>query len=73
MKSKLGSEPVFPTVNDPETAGVTKRELFSAMMMQGFCSNSNYHIQADEYYVMRAKHAVAHADALLEELEKGQR
>lgn len=48
--------------------GLTKREYFAAMAMQGLCANSipggHHHPEA------RAKEAVQNADALLAELEK---
>lgn len=46
--------------------GLTKRETFAMAAMQGILSNAN-----DRYtYEQLAGHAVAHADALLEKLEK---
>ncbi len=48
--------------------GLTKREMFAAMAMQGLCANSipGSHHHADE----RAREAVLNADALLKELAK---
>jgi hypothetical protein len=45
--------------------GLTKRELFAAMAMQGFAA-SKYKATADEF----ARYAVMMADDLLAELEK---
>lgn len=46
--------------------GLTKREHFAAMAMQGLCSHSgDYHLPEH-----MAKDAVMYADALLAELEK---
>ena len=46
--------------------GLTKREHFAAMAMQGFLSDGVY----NDDPAFLAKEAVSHADALLEELEK---
>ena len=46
--------------------GLTKREMFAMAAMQGICANSS-----DRYtYEQLAGHAVAHADALLKQLEQ---
>ena len=50
---------------NPECQGLTKREYFAAMAMQGFCSTGNYANGQDVAY-----DAVRVADALLEELAK---
>lgn len=72
MKMKK-DEPAFPGPA-PETDihsfyyGVSKRELFAAMAMQGILANSEFlknHKDADIH-----KAAVFNADALLKELEK---
>lgn len=54
--------------------GLTKRELFAAMAMQGLCANSfdghcNQPI-ATATYAQLADMAVDHADALLDRLER---
>jgi hypothetical protein len=50
-----------------EIYGLTKREQFAAMAMQGLCANE--HVTAlDQSYI--AKFAVMHADALIEALNK---
>lgn len=46
-------------------SGLTKREYFAAMAMQGLCSTGNYSNGQDMAY-----DAVRAADALLEELAK---
>ena len=46
--------------------GLTKREYFAAMAMQGILSGAQY---LDNYELF-AKHAVAAADALIAELNK---
>ena len=72
--SKLGDEPAYPlaySLDPPANApGLTKRELFAAIAMQGFLAGekqqgiSGAHMLLDE----RANAAVAQADALLDEL-----
>lgn len=83
--SKLGDEPAYPfTPNqqmqladgtwDQDTdfgePGMTKRELFAAMAMQGFCANSDIDdgIGSEDLAVYSLKNA----DALLKELVKEQ-
>lgn len=46
--------------------GLSKREHFAAMAMQGFCTNGTDNICLDYYSQM----AVKHADALLAALEE---
>jgi hypothetical protein len=47
--------------------GLTKREYFAAMSMQGLLANS----AIDDWTIIEcAKYSVKHADALLEELAK---
>ena len=67
--------PAFPTQNEAQIGpttwhftGLTKRELFAAMAMQGLCSNSRY----GDFGVRGIQvESVEIADALLAELEKG--
>lgn len=55
------------TPNDSEQLGLTKREYFAAMAMQGYCSNPELnHWSHDE----TAEHAAFLADALLVELAR---
>lgn len=69
------NEPAYPNelaspTNDGylSTSGLTKRELFAAMAMQGFLSNkahaTSFAPEEDAQYVIRI------ADALLAELER---
>ena len=52
--------------SEPLTVGLTKREYFATMAMQGLCAHSgDYHRPED-----LAHDAVMYADALLAELEK---
>lgn len=46
--------------------GLTKREYFAAMAMQGFLANTNTNVS----FCIIAKDSVAAADALIEELNK---
>jgi len=55
--------PAFPSGDDEE--GLTKREYFAALVMQGVCS-----IEAIESIPDAARWSVQAADALLEELNK---
>lgn len=57
--------------------GLTKREYFAAMALQGILSNSGIHAMAknnlksgDDILEMHCSMAVDHADALIEELNK---
>lgn len=71
------NNPVFPvqwtveSTSGPQTVimtGLTKREFFAAMAMQGKLSGGEYHDHREiENF---AKSAVAYADALLLELSK---
>lgn len=57
----------FPSGN---SSGVTKREYFAAMAMQGLCANSipgNQHLPDN-----LSREAVCYADALIAELNKSQ-
>jgi hypothetical protein len=56
------------TPNDSEQLGLTKREYFAAMAMQGLCANS---IPGSHHsFNNTANEAVRYADALLAELAK---
>lgn len=73
---KNGNEPINPTYlpnKDIDFIGLSKREYFAAMAMQGLLSNSNvlgdHNHDASEWI---ATHSVKQADALLFELEKQQ-
>lgn len=75
---KTGSGPAFPTVNYEKpgelygqsimtiTGGLTKREYFAALAMQGLLSSETHYPDRQA----NAKRAVEFADALLTELEK---
>ena len=56
----------------PGEQGLSKRELFAAMAMQGMITNPVAMIaNPDEtYFEVRAKHSVFYADALIAELAK---
>ena len=53
---------------DAKVEGLTKRELFAAMAMQGYCSD--YEWRQDVEIIPTARCAVAMADALIAELSK---
>ncbi len=66
------NEPAFPlqdaTVSRINaSAGLTKRELFAAMAMQGFCANEAY---IDTGFVELAAYSVSQADALIRRLNE---
>lgn len=74
-----GSNHAFPHIHIPSTGGLnvegglSKRELFAAMAMQGLLgTEEKYHwfYSREEAYPGIASYAVMHADALLAELEK---
>ena len=67
----MSNEPAYPVPEDNllsngtyNNSGLTKRELIAAMAMQGLIA-ANYHVEYED----AAKHAVLHADALLEALK----
>lgn len=70
------SEPAYPRPHseismnrkEPAQAGLTKRELFAAMAMQGLMANPQHNHSAGEI----ASIAIVVADALLTELESNQ-
>ena len=60
----------FPVTNDTIIgSGLTKREYFAAMMLQGYSANPHENF-TDAHYGSLARWAVEQADALLAELEK---
>lgn len=68
MKIKNGDLPLHPTLtHDSDTGflGITKREYFAAMAMQGLLSNPNW--DYDKQYA--AEYAIHEADQLLNALE----
>ncbi|MCL6710483.1 hypothetical protein M8R20_46175 [Pseudomonas sp. R2.Fl] len=69
----LGDQYANPTpadgVFDSDSAGLTKRELFAAIAMQGLLSGE-YREATEAQAAIVARYAVQHADALLAELAK---
>jgi hypothetical protein len=63
----LGSEPVYPYSPFSSDRGLTKRDLFAAMAMQGLLAATDLGYQTNDEL---ARGAVAFADALLAELQK---
>lgn len=64
--------PAFPI--DPEsvssiTSGLSKREYFAALAMQGLCANPDYLIQKGARPESLAFMAIETADAVLKQLE----
>lgn len=74
MKFENANLPIYPSEREisgggtMQTFGLTKREHFAAMAMQGIMSSNECGIGHDPNTV--AEWAVSLADALLEELEK---
>ena len=67
------NEPAFPNGEmenniSPQHYGLTKRELFAGLAMQGFCANNHAWEEKDHNGV--AEISRAYADALLAELAK---
>lgn len=66
-----GEGPLELTIPEPGPPGLTKRELFAAMAMQGFLANEEHPIGgAQNLAGWRAEASVVAADALIEELNK---
>jgi hypothetical protein len=66
MKKEQMAEPAFASGNDYRENGLTKREYFAAMAMQGLLSNpAQIDITNFEWV---AEHAIGYADAILEKL-----
>jgi hypothetical protein len=76
---KNSDKPIYPlqdlgfpsdpsVIKEDALFGLTKREYFAAMAMQGLCANSVCYENTNDEEL--AKAAVINADALLNELEK---
>jgi hypothetical protein len=68
-----GNNPISPIVSAEGwlcCTGLTKREYFAAMAMQGLLSNSNYDIHEDGAFDFVAEDAISFADAILKQLEE---
>ena len=66
--SDMPAMPVMPVMDEADYGqhyGLTKREHFAAMAMQGLAASGNRELSRDVAFL-----AVAYADALLAELEK---
>lgn len=63
-----GSHAAFPTTEQANESGLTKREYFAAMAMQGILSNPHGGDDRDGDLIARS--AVAMADRLIEALNK---
>ena len=64
METKA-NEPAYPNIQVPSLKGLTKREYFAAMALQGLLATNS--TTTTEYYAIDA---VRVADALIEELNK---
>ena len=63
METKA-NEPAYPNIQVPSLKGLTKREYFAAMALQGLLANNN------KEYAYCVISAVEFADDLIEELNK---
>lgn len=73
MKTRNADMPAMATTRtvgyvSESTSGLTKREYFAGLAMQGLCSHSGDYHQPEHL----AQDAIMYADALLAELEKQQ-
>jgi hypothetical protein len=69
----MKNDPAFPCVPQHGSAdGLTKRELFAAMAMQGLLARGNHGVLAEQGITFKdyAYWSTEYADALLAELEK---
>jgi hypothetical protein len=64
-KETKPNEPAFASIHTPLLKGLTKREYFAAMALQGMLAK-----YGSDYQVQNAKEAIYWADALIEELNK---
>jgi len=76
---KIADEPAFPRINGQNfhEPGLTKREYFAAMAMQGMLSGDHQSDaiadqvdSIDEFYNKIAELSTEYADALIKELNK---
>ena len=54
------------------TAGLTKREYFAVLALQGTCANQNYNATQELHFTNAAQDAVKQADALIKTLNNEQ-
>ena len=66
IRSRNGAQCTFPTGSEGDP-GLTKREYFAGLAMQGIVSNADYYLRNGETFALCA---VALADELLTELDK---
>jgi len=52
--------------------GLTKREYFAALIIQGICANQNYNATQEFHFNNAAQDAVKQADALIKSLKNDQ-
>ena len=70
MSNATTDLPAFPIHGPLFATGLTKRELFAAMAMQGILANPCRQTSTSETYAEAAIDGVRYADALLAELAK---
>ena len=66
-----GNDQAFPhnTFTDSHMQGLTKREYFAALCLQGFCSNEGWSMTETNMEIL-SEGSVKQADALIVELNK---
>jgi hypothetical protein len=72
---KNGEQPIHPQTPESWSAnmsGLTKREHFAAMAMQGIMANENFIPNKESWEYAATTAAVSSADALLKALEENQ-
>lgn len=62
------NQSAFPSTRDTQTWGLTKRELFAAMLLQGILANDSR--VGTSMYPIIAQNAAKLADALIEALNR---
>ena len=70
MSTTNDNAPAYPCMSYSAPSGLTKRELFAAMAMQGILANPCRQTSTSETYAEAAIDGVRYADALLAELAK---
>lgn len=81
MELNNGQQPAFPNENYPvNPSGITKREYFAALALQGLLSNSQYTAELKtmmmkntitDMNLLCAREAIDMADELLKRLDEG--
>lgn len=68
MSTENSNQPAFPIIG--EAPGLTKREYFAAMFLQGILANSYKESDSGRWMEISTEHSIKLADTLLEQLSK---